>query len=48
VPVIDALGPYMFDIHTTAESLLTDTVRSRTELAAAIVASLGDWPARAR
>ena len=48
VPVIDALGPYMHDIHTTDESLDTATVRQRTELVAAILASMGDWPARAR
>ncbi|MDR1111639.1 MAG: M20/M25/M40 family metallo-hydrolase [Deltaproteobacteria bacterium] len=42
VPVIDALGPYMHDIHTKEESLALASVRERTELFALAVALLDE------
>jgi glutamate carboxypeptidase len=39
MPVIDGLGPYMFDIHTKNESLLLDSLKSKTELFALVLCS---------
>jgi glutamate carboxypeptidase len=47
LPVVDALGPYMRDIHTTKESALLKSFPERTALFAALIASLGGWPRRA-
>ena len=47
VPVIDALGPYMHDIHTTKEAARLSSFPERTALFAAVIAGLGCWPARA-
>lgn len=40
LPTVDALGPYMYDIHTVNESLKTVTIRERTELFALTLALL--------
>lgn len=38
VPTVDALGPFMYDIHTTAEALKISTIQERTELFALTLA----------
>jgi glutamate carboxypeptidase len=47
VPVIDALGPYMYDIHTTREAARISSFPERTALFGAIIATMADWPIRA-
>ena len=40
IPTIDALGPYMYDIHSTDEHLRISSIPERTWLTAAFLASL--------
>ena len=40
VATVDALGPYMKDIHTTKERVKIDTIQQRTELFAVVLAGM--------
>lgn len=40
VPVVDGLGPYMFNIHTTDEHMLIRTLTERTQLLGILLATL--------
>ncbi|MDR2442287.1 MAG: M20/M25/M40 family metallo-hydrolase [Deltaproteobacteria bacterium] len=47
VPVLDALGPYMYDIHTTSEMVGCESIREKTLLFSCILACLDEFPSRA-
>lgn len=40
LPVIDGMGPYMYEIHTTNEHMLIRTLPERTQLLGILLAML--------